>query len=186
MERIRLLLHICCAPDASVPWPELMAGGCETVGYFYGGNIHPAEEYERRAAAVRTLAESACVDAIFPKYEPKTWLEATRELADEPERGRRCALCFAIQLDAAAKYAAENGFTHLNTTLTISPHKDASLINRIGGEISQRYGLTWVEKVWRKNDGFKRSVAESKRLGLYRQNYCGCIYSLKGHDADAG
>ena len=102
-----------------------------------------------------------------------------RGLEDEPERGVRCAVCFRVQLDAAAEYAAANGFTHLCTTLTISPHKDAALINAIGAEAAAPRGIEWVERVWRKRDGFKRSVAESKRLGLYRQNYCGCIFSMR-------
>ena len=183
MEKTRLLLHICCAPDATVPWPELLNEGCEVVGYFYGGNIHPAAEYERRAEAVRTLSQATQAPAVLPAYEPEVWLEATKELADEPERGRRCSVCFRLQLEAAAQYAAEHGFTHLCTTLTISPHKDAALINRIGAETAARHGRVWVERIWRKKDGFKRSVAESKRLGLYRQNYCGCIYSLRSREA---
>ena len=183
MAKIRLLLHICCAPDATVPWPELLSEGYETVGYFYGGNIHPQEEYEKRAGAVTTLAEVTQAPAVLPAYEPEAWLDATRELACEPERGRRCALCFRLQLAAAASYAAENGFTHLSTTLTISPHKDAALINKIGAEAAAARGLVWLARVWRKQDGFKRSVAESRRLGLYRQNYCGCIYSLRSREA---
>ena len=183
MAKIRLLLHICCAPDATVPWPELLSEGYETVGYFYGGNIHPQEEYEKRAGAVTTLAEVTQAPAVLPAYEPEAWLDATRELAGEPERGRRCALCFRLQLAAAASYAAENGFTHLSTTLTISPHKDAALINKIGAEAAAAHGLVWLARVWRKQDGFKRSVAESSRLGLYRQNYCGCIYSLRSREA---
>ena len=183
MAKIRLLLHICCAPDATVPWPELLSEGYETVGYFYGGNIHPQEEYEKRAGAVMTLAEVTQAPAVLPAYEPEAWLDATRELACEPERGRRCALCFRLQLAAAASYAAENGFTHLSTTLTISPHKDAALINKIGAEAAAARGLVWLARVWRKQDGFKRSVAESRRLGLYRQNYCGCIYSLRSREA---
>lgn len=98
-------------------------------------------------------------------------------MAAEPEGGGRCRLCFALQLEAAALQAAERGFSHLTTTLTISPHKDPALINQIGAETAKKYGLTWVEKIWRRGGGFQRSVEESTRLGLYRQNYCGCIYS---------
>lgn len=183
MEKIKLLLHICCAPDATVPWPELLAEGYEASGYFYGGNIHPQAEYEKRAEAVRMLAEVTQAPAILPGYEPEKWLEATKELADEPERGRRCPVCFRLQLEAAAVYAAAHGFSHLSTTLTISPHKDAALINKIGAETAVQHGLVWLERIWRKQDGFKRSVAESKRLGLYRQNYCGCVYSLRSREA---
>ncbi|MDO5563329.1 MAG: epoxyqueuosine reductase QueH [Synergistaceae bacterium] len=184
MKEKKLLLHICCAPDATVPWPELISEGFETVGFFYGGNIHPADEYEKRADAVRTLSREVGMPAVLPKYEPDKWLEATYAYKDEPERGRRCELCFALQLEDAAEYAANHGFTHLSTTLTISPHKDPVLINSIGEGAAKKQGLVWVEKIWRRNDGFKRSVDESRRLGLYRQNYCGCVYSIRNEQGD--
>ena len=179
MTKKRLLLHICCAPDATIPWPELISEEYETAGYFYGGNIHPAEEYERRLEAVRALAAETRGELVVPSYDTDEWFAAARGLEDEPERGARCAVCFRVQLEAASEYAHDNGFTHLCTTLTISPHKDAALINEIGAEAAARCGVEWVERVWRKRDGFKRSVAESKRLGLYRQNYCGCIFSMR-------
>ncbi len=180
MTKKRLLLHICCAPDATIPWPELISEEYDTAGYFYGGNIHPAEEYERRLEAVRILASETRGELVIPAYDTDEWFAATRGLEDEPERGARCVVCFRVQLEAAADYAHENGFTHLCTTLTISPHKDVKLINAIGAEAASSRGLEWVERVWRKNDGFKRSVAESRRLGLYRQNYCGCLFSMRG------
>ena len=180
MNKKRLLLHICCAPDATIPWPELISEEYETAGYFYGGNIHPAEEYELRLGAVRVLAAETRGELILPAYDTGEWFAAVRGLEDEPERGARCAVCFRVQLEAAADYARENGFSHLCTTLTISPHKDVKLINAIGAEAASSRGLEWVERVWRKNDGFKRSVAESKRLGLYRQNSCGCLFSMRG------
>ena len=180
MKKEKLLLHICCAPDATVPWPALAGEGYDAVGFFYGSNIHPEEEYQNRADAVRHLAAEEGGSVFFDSYEPPEWLEAVRGLENEPERGRRCARCFEEQLSAAAAYAAENGFTHLCTTLTISPHKDADLINETGARAAARHGLVWVEKIWRKKDGFKRSVTRSKELGLYRQNYCGCVFSSGG------
>ncbi len=180
MKKEKLLLHICCAPDATVPWPALSGEGYDAAGYFYGSNIHPEAEYQKRADAVRKLAAEEGARVFFERYEPTGWLEAVRGLEDEPERGRRCARCFEEQLYAAAAYAAENGYTHLCTTLTISPHKDADLINGTGRRAAARHGLVWVEKIWRKKDGFKRSVARSKELGLYRQNYCGCAFSARG------
>lgn len=173
----RLLLHICCAPDATVPWPALIGEGCETVGYFYGGNIHPREEYDKRAQALFALASHTGAELFLAEYSPGPWFEAVRGLEREPERGARCRRCFALQLTAAAEWGERNGFTHLCTTLTISPHKDVKLINEIGARAAAARGLVWVERVWRKNDGFKRSVAISRELGLYRQNYCGCIFS---------
>lgn len=173
----RLLLHICCAPDATVPWPELIGEGYFTVGFMYGGNIHPVDEYKRRTAASERLAAVIGGNIIIEEWNPGPWLAATRELASEPEGGERCRVCFSLQLDAAARYASENNCACLSTTLTASPHKDPALINETGARAAEKYGLVWVEKIWRRNDGFKRSVNESKKLGIYRQNYCGCVYS---------
>lgn len=173
----RLLLHICCAPDAAVPWPELTAEGYSVTGFMYGGNIHPVAEYGKRADALRQLSASIGGKAVIEPWKPAEWLEATKDMTGEPEGGARCVVCFETQLNTAARYASENGYTHLSTTLTISPHKNPALINKIGAEAAGKHGLVWVEKIWRRNDGFKRSVEMSKKLGLYRQNYCGCLYS---------
>ncbi len=156
-----------------------MSEGYAVVGFFYGGNIHPEEEYVKRMEAVLKLGRSVGIDAVISRYDPESWIDIAGVFADEPEGGKRCAICFGLQLEAAAAYAENQGFTHLSTTLTISPHKDPILINSIGKEAAGRHGLLWVEKIWRKKDGFKRSVEESNRLGLYRQDYCGCIYSIR-------
>ena len=101
MTKKRLLLHICCAPDATIPWPELISEEYETAGYFYGGNIHPAEEYERRLEAVRALAAETRGELVVPAYDTDEWFAATRGLEDEPERGARCAVCFFDAAGAA-------------------------------------------------------------------------------------
>lgn len=180
----KLLLHICCAPDATIPWPELIAEGYEAVGFFYGSNIHPQDEYDRRLEALNVLQKSVNAKVVLPKYNAQEWLAAAKEFAAEPEGGKRCEVCFRLQLEAAAQYAAENGYDAFCTTLTISPHKNVVLINGIGTELGKKYGIEWVEKVWRKQNGFKRSVEESKRLGLYRQNYCGCVFSRRNEGID--
>ena len=113
MTKKRLLLHICCAPDATIPWPELISEEYETAVYFYGGNIHPAEEYERRLEAVRILASETRGELVVPSYDTDEWFAAARGLEDEPERGARCAVCSRVQPEAAAEYAAANGFPHL-------------------------------------------------------------------------
>ena len=175
----RLLLHICCAPDATVPFQALKAEDWEEiVGYFYGSNIHPEEEYRRRAEGVKFLSGREGISVLLRPYDPGEWFAHASPLAGEPERGVRCALCFTLQLRAAALECAERGMTHLSTTLTISPHKDAALISGLGAGIAASRGLIWEDRVWRKGGGFLRSVQISKELGLYRQNYCGCRYSL--------
>ena len=174
------MLHICCAPDATVPWTELsLIKNLNIIGYFFGSNIHPSEEYDKRENAVKMLMDSVKGQCIFPVPSPDSWHESVRELANESEGGKRCALCFRLQLDSTARAAVDSGCSHICTTLTISPHKDVALINCIGNEIAGYYGLVWVERVWRKNNGFLNSVRMSKALGLYRQNYCGCKYSKR-------
>lgn len=175
----KLILHICCAPDATVPVDDLLEEGYWTEGFFYGSNIHPADEFEKRAAAVGSLCQTKGIGCHIMPYDPKSWLLETERLASEPEGGKRCLLCFELQLRASAEYAVRCGSGSLTTTLTISPHKDPCIINGIGEKISSEHGLIWVPRVWRKNNGFKRSVEESKRLGLYRQDYCGCLYSIR-------
>lgn len=174
---MKLFMHVCCAPDAAAPFEVLKNENSEVVGYFYGSNIHPANEFFRRAAAVKSLSEHSGVNILFRPYEPDEWFAAVSHLADEPERGERCYLCFSLQLRAAAREAAAMGISHLCTTLTISPHKDIAIISRLGAEIAEQAGLTWEGRIWRKNNGFLRSVQISKELGLYRQSYCGCCYS---------
>ena len=178
----RVLLHICCAPDATVPLPALLAEGWDVRCAFWRANIHPEEEFFLRAQSVEFL----CSEYDVPVYVGKDmehvefWMKKTLSLKQERERGARCGLCFAIQLELSARQAVKEGCQSLCTTLTISPHKDPALINNIGHAVSRRYQLTWIEKVWRRNIGFVKYVAEGRRLGLYRQNYCGCQYSKGG------
>ena len=175
----KLILHICCAPDATVPGEELLKEGYRTIGFFYGSNIHPEEEFIKRADAVRSLCRIKGMDCHIMGYDPQTWISLTEGFASEPEGGKRCPLCFELQLGAAARYAVKIEAGCLTTTLTISPHKDPQVINKIGEKVASEHGLQWIHRVWRKNDGFKRSVEESKLLGLYRQDHCGCIYSIR-------
>ena len=177
-----MLLHICCAPDACIPIPDLLAEGWNVTGYYYGSNIHPRDEYTRRLEAVNILSAHEGTECVIPSYCPGEWLEVVRGLEHEPEGGRRCTECFRLQLEASAKEALRLGCGYMCTTLTISPHKNVNLINSLGESISALHGLRWESRIWRKNNGFLRSVRRSRDLGLYRQNYCGCIYSF--HEPD--
>lgn len=172
-----ILLHICCAPDASIPIPDLLAEGWNVHGYFYGSNIHPLEEYTRRLEAVHTITGHTGISCTLGDYCPDEWLSGVAGLEAEPEGGKRCTRCFELQLEAGARLAHEVGCEYFSTTLTISPHKNVDLINSIGEKISSLHGLTWEKRIWRKNNGFLRSVRASRELGLYRQNYCGCVFS---------
>ena len=115
---------------------------------------------------------------MIPEYVPEKWLSEIHGLEHEPEGGKRCAECFRIQLEASAREAVRLGCEYMSTTLTISPHKNVTLINEIGGAVSESHGLKWESRIWRKNNGFLRSVKISREIGLYRQNYCGCTFSI--------
>ena len=170
------MLHICCAPDATIPWTELCKG-FDVMGYFYGSNIHPSDEYDKRRNTVEELMNKVNGQCTYPVYSPDSWVLSVGEFADESEGGRRCALCFRLQLESTARAAIDCGCSHMCTTLTISPHKDVILINSIGNELSGKFSLIWAGRVWRKNNGFLNSVNMARSFGLYRQNYCGCKYS---------
>ncbi|MDR1470995.1 MAG: epoxyqueuosine reductase QueH [Synergistaceae bacterium] len=174
-----VLLHICCAPDATVPWPALLGEGFEVDGFFYGGNIHPEGEWEMRRDSVVLLAEKLGRRVEISPYDPGQWFDWTSGLSGAHEGGERCRACFGAQLGASSVFARENGYGLLSTTLTISPHKDPALVNEIGEEVSSRTGVRWLPRVWRKNDGFRLSVERSREMGLYRQKYCGCVYSVR-------
>ena len=170
-------MHICCAPDATVPVLRLRAKGFEPVGFFYDPNIHPQEEYKLRLAQARKLADIQQFELLEGPYEPDAWLAAAAPYKDEPEGGLRCRVCFGVVLDAAARKAAQLGIGAFTTTLLISPHKDVRVLEEAGRECGARYGVAFLPEAFRKQDGFRQSVHLSREYGLYRQNYCGCIYS---------
>lgn len=174
---MKILMHICCAPDATVPVVRLRAQGYEPVGFFYDPNIQPEAEYRLRLEQARKLAAIDRFELIEGPYDPERWLTATEAFRDEPEGGRRCPVCFGVLLDAAARKAVELGIPCFTTTLLISPHKNVPVLTAVGNGIAARYGISFLAFPFRKRDGFKQSVLLSKEYGLYRQDYCGCIYS---------
>jgi hypothetical protein len=174
----KLLLHICCAPDATVVLNDLSAA-FDITAYFYNPNIHPLEEYTKRLGEMQKLAARTAVPLAPGGYDIDDWRSAVAGLEHEPEGGKRCAICFRVRLERAARYAAMNGFDCFTTVLTVSPHKDARLINEIGAEIGAHCGIEFIKADFKKKDGFKRSIALSRQYGLYRQSYCGCVYSIR-------
>lgn len=181
----KVLLHICCAPDATHPFIEL-SKEYEITGYFYGSNIQPEEEYVKRLEAIKKLSERWSFKIIVDEYKPKLWFEQIKGLESEPEGGKRCERCFYIQLKRGAEIAKIEGIKVFTTTLTISPHKNVNLINHIGKEIAKEMDLIFLEKVFRKDEGFKKSIELSKALELYRQSYCGCIFSIRKEERPHG
>jgi predicted adenine nucleotide alpha hydrolase (AANH) superfamily ATPase len=178
----KLLLHICCAPDALYVF-RLLQGDYDLTGFFSNANVHPAEEYRQRLEEARRVAGLVGVPLIEDDYAPGLWLERTRKFADDPEKGRRCDVCYALRLKRTAETAASLGFGLFGTVLTLSPWKKAAVINRIGRQFAARNGLAFLEADFKKKDGFKKSVELSRAHGLYRQDYCGCVYSLRARAA---
>ena len=172
------MLHICCAPCATHSIEALRTEG-DVIGVFVNPNIQPEDEYLKRLDNARNLAAKLGIRLIEVPYDPDSWNKAVRGLENEPEGGRRCEVCFRVRLEKAAEIAALEGCDSLTTTLTISPHKNAALIHRIGLGVAQTRGITFRADNFKKKDGYRKSVALSREHGLYRQNYCGCIYSRR-------
>ena len=172
----KLLLHACCGPCASGSIDRLL-NEYAVVLFWSNCNIFPKEEYDRRLTAAKTLAEKKGLKLIEDAYCHDTWLKSVRGLEKEPERGKRCPVCFEFSLRRTAAFAVENKFDCFTTTLTISPHKNSKTIFEIGKTVSDEFGIKFIEKDFKKQDGFKKSLDISSDLRLYRQNYCGCEFS---------
>jgi predicted adenine nucleotide alpha hydrolase (AANH) superfamily ATPase len=175
MNRPKLLLHVCCAPCATHP-ATLLGGEFDVTLFFYNPNIDPdAECLARRDETIR-LAEKWSLPVVVSDDDPEGWAEAVRGLENEPEGGKRCEVCFTLRLCKTFETATRHGFDRFTSTLSVSPHKNAALINRIGREIG---GSHYLEADFKKKDGYKKSCEISRSEGLYRQNYCGCRYSRR-------
>jgi predicted adenine nucleotide alpha hydrolase (AANH) superfamily ATPase len=175
----KILLNVCCAPDATHTINALRESDFEPVTFFYNPNIHPRDEYYKRVDDMKKLAVRTCTENIEDvPYDIKEWFRLCKPFSKEPERGRRCEVCFRMRMDKTAQKAKELNIEIFATTLTISPHKDTVLINRIGKEAAKKYGGKYYESNFKKQDGFKKSIVLSKEHDLYRQDYCGCSYSL--------
>ena len=173
---MKIVLHICCAVCAAGVAERLAAEGHDVLGLFYNPNIHPEEEYKRRLEATSRVARELNFPLKVAPYTPQEWLEATASLADEQEGGKRCAVCFRMRLEEAYRYLKEEGGDAFTTTLTVSPHKAAAVINQLGRQIG---GDSFLARDFKKDKGFERAMERAKELGLYRQHYCGCRYSLR-------
>lgn len=173
---MKVVLHVCCGVCAAGAAAVLVEEGHQVLGYFYNPNIHPAEEYERRLAAARQVAGKLKFTLETGPYMPEKWLKETESLKAEPEGGKRCQVCYQTRLKKTYHFLKECGADAFTTTLTISPHKSADIINNIGQEIGRE---RFLARDFKKKEGFKRAVELAKQWGLYRQGYCGCIYSMR-------
>lgn len=173
---MKIVLHICCGGCAAGVAERLTREGHEVLGLFYNPNIHPLEEYQRRLEATHKVAKEFNFPLEVGPYTPGEWFEETTSLENEPEGGRRCEVCFRLRLKKAYLYLKDCGWDAFTTTLTVSPSKSAALINRVGQEIG---GDQFLVRDFKKKAGFQRATELAKQWALYRQDYCGCIYSLR-------
>lgn len=173
----RLLLHSCCAPCSSYCLSEL-AGKIKVTVLYYNPNLDSPEEYEKRKAEQnRFLRETNLADILDCDYSPEDYGAAVQGFEQEKEGGARCEKCFRLRLSRTAREAKAGGYDYFGTTLTVSPLKNAELINKIGFELEKEYGVKYLPTDFKKRGGYLKSIELSKEHNLYRQNYCGCKYS---------
>ena len=178
MSQKRLLLHICCAPDLTVAY-ERTCDEYEVTGFFSNNCIEPRGEYFKRLEEVKKLADTMNMPLLEDEYDTEGFHRLVKGLEKEPEKGRRCRLCIKDRLMRTMDKTRSEGFDLFAATLTVSPRKDAGFINQTGAEIANKCEIEYLPSDFKKQDGFQRSVELSKKLGIYRQDYCGCCFSLK-------
>ena len=180
--REKLLLHACCAPCSSYVL-EYLSRYFEITVFFFNPNITDPEEYQKRLNALYGLCDKAPfgsgVTVVEDELSAEAFFQAAAGLEREPEGGKRCTECFRLRLSRTAQYAKANGFLLFATTLTVSPHKNAALINQIGAEEANRWGVEYLLSDFKKRGGYQRSIVLSREYGVYRQQYCGCAFSLR-------
>lgn len=174
----RMLLHVCCAPCSPYVVSKLREEYDVTL-YFYNPNIHPIAEYEARVNELRGWCQAAGLDLIVDDYDLKRWFSATKGLEEEPEKGARCEVCFDVRLGQTAYVASVKGYDLFGAVLTVSPHKESVVVNRVGKRHEEISGVTFLEADWKKKDGAKLTTMLARDLDFYRQDYCGCVYSLR-------
>ena len=175
----RLLLHACCAPCSSAVLEYLYENFNITL-FFYNPNISPDSEFNYRLEELKRLLvemKFENIDIVVPDYDNNEFEALAKGLENLPEGDKRCKKCYRLRLMKTAKYAKENNFDYFTTTLSVSPYKNAQLLNEIGSELEKEYGINYLYSDFKKKEGYKRSCELSRQYNLYRQNYCGCIYS---------
>ena len=179
-ETPKLLLHACCAPCSSYVL-EYLSDYFEITIYYYNPNIHPKIEYIRRVNELKKFLNEIKfknqIKLIEEKYDPREYFDNIKGLENLGEKSERCYQCYKFRMEKAMKYALDNKFDYFTTTLSISPYKNAEWINEIGTLLQTKFNLKYLYSDFKKKNGYKRSLELSKIYGLYRQDYCGCIYS---------
>jgi len=174
----KILLHACCAICSAHPIELLKSMGYEVIVYFYNPNIYPIKEYEQRLETQKILCKYFGVELIVGNYDIESYYLTVKGLENEPERGLRCDKCFKLRLTQTAQKAKEIGIENFSTSIVISPHKSFTKITTLGEKIALDYNLNYIAIDFKKKDGFLRTNTIARELNLYRQNYCGCKFSL--------
>ncbi len=181
-----LLLHSCCAPCSSYVL-EYLTKYFSITDFYYNPNIYPEAEYDHRVKELgRFIEEYPAQHPVTYEvgaYDSERFYDAVKGFENEPERGKRCEICFRLRLEESAKKARELGCDYFTTTLSISPMKDAALLNSLGAEIGEKYGVAYLYSDFKKKGGYLRSTQLSEEYGLYRQDYCGCVFSKREREA---
>ena len=177
-----LLMHACCAPCSSACL-ERLGNYFDITILYYNPNITDKDEYLKRVEEIKKFIggfkTKYPIKLMEGRYDPKEFFEIAKGLENEPERGKRCFKCYKLRLEETAKVASEKEFDYFCTTLTLSPYKNATWLNEIGEELNNNYNSTYLYSDFKKKNGYKRSIELSKEFDLYRQDYCGCVYSLR-------
>lgn len=175
----KLLLHVCCGPCSSAVL-ELLEKYFDITLFYYNPNIYPAEEYTKREKEIHKVVSGLHlpVDVVTCEYEPQEYYSVIKGHESDPEGGERCHLCYRLRMEEAVKYAKEHGYDLFTTTLSISPYKHSDILNEIGFALENQYGVPYLYSDFKKNNGYLRSCQITRELGIYRQDYCGCIFSL--------
>lgn len=174
----KLVLHICCAPDEAYV-VDLLRESYDLHCFFCNPNIHPPEEYDLRLEEARKVARHYGVAFTGDSYDQDPWREAVSGLTHTPEGGERCRECFLLRLRRTASFCRSVEYPAFTTVMSISPHKRIAMLNETGAAAAEQYGLIYEPFDFKKKDGFKKSLVLSKKLGLYRQDYCGCVLSKR-------
>ena len=181
-EGTTLLLHACCAPCSSAVL-ERIGNFFQVTIFYYNPNITNSDEYNKRIDELKrfisTFKTKYPIKLEEGRYNPREFFDIARGLENEPERGKRCYKCYELRLNETAKIADSLGYNYFCTTLTLSPHKNCNWINEIGEKLDNKYNSTYLYSDFKKKNGYKRSIELSSLYNLYRQNYCGCVYSIR-------
>ncbi len=181
----KLLLHSCCAPCSSYTL-EYLSNYFEITVYYFNPNISPQAEFDKRFSEQNRLIENLPakhkITLIRGDYDYNDFLDIAKGYEDVPEGGERCFRCYRMRLEKTAQLAKENGFDYFCTTLSISPLKNSQKINEIGMEVAEEFGIAWLPSDFKKKEGYKRSIELSRKYNLYRQNFCGCVFSKEKSD----